>query len=306
MEIRAFTDAVVDAAAELLAARHARERAAEPFLPAVDDFRPHVGRELARERAAGVAAERNGELVGYLIGRLEDDGRAVVDLAGCAVSEPEAVRDLYAALAVNWVAAGSTRHAAMIPVCERDLVDAWFRLAFGCQFMLAVRETAPEQPVDARVEIRPGEPADLPSVAAFDKLLWDHQTDSPSFSGLTVPDLDAFAAEWSDLWDDPELFTHFVAERDGSPVGHAILYRRPTGDLRVPEANIDLAHAATVPGVRGDGVGLALTAHVLAWAHEHGFRSMTTDWRSVNLLSSRFWPRRGWRPTHYRLYRSIP
>ena len=33
---------------------------------------------------------------------------------------------------------------------------------------------------------------------------------------------------------------------------------------------------------------------------------MTTDWRCVNLIASRFWPKRGWRPTHYRLYRAIP
>jgi predicted GNAT family acetyltransferase len=94
-------------------------------------------------------------------------------------------------------------------------------------------------------------------------------------------------------------------ELEGRPCGHAVLYRRPTGDLRIPEDNIDLSHAATFDDVRGSGVGLALTAQILRWAHEQGFRS-TTDWRSVNLLASRFWSRRGWRPTHYRLYRAIP
>jgi GNAT superfamily N-acetyltransferase len=112
--------------------------------------------------------------------------------------------------------------------------------------------------------------------------------------------------DWSDLWDDPELYTHFVAERAGMPVGHVVLYSRPTGDLRVPDDNIDLSHAATLPAARGSGVSLALMGHALTWAHEHGFRSITTDWRSVNLLSSRHWPRRGFRPTFYRLYRALP
>ena len=85
-----------------------------------------------------------------------------------------------------------------------------------------------------------------------------------------------------------------------------VLYRRPEGDLRVPPDNIDLAHAATLDDVRGSGVGLALTAHTLDWARDNGFRSMTTDWRSVNLLSSRFWPRRGFRPQYLRLYRAVP
>ena len=74
----------------------------------------------------------------------------------------------------------------------------------------------------------------------------------------------------------------------------------------MPEQNVDLAHAATDPAVRGSGAGVALTAFVIDWAYEQGFRSITTDWRSVNLLSSRFWPRRRFRPTYLRLYRAIP
>jgi GNAT superfamily N-acetyltransferase len=120
-----------------------------------------------------------------------------------------------------------------------------------------------------------------------------------------VPSRDELREEWHDTWEN-EQFTHFVAERDGRTVGHALLYRRPEGDLRVPPGNIDLAHAVTLDDVRGSGVGRALTAHVLAWAHEHGFRTMTTDWRSSNLLSSRFWPRREFRPQYLRLTRIVP
>ena len=51
---------------------------------------------------------------------------------------------------------------------------------------------------------------------------------------------------------------------------------------------------------------MALTEHALGWAHEHGYEAMITDWRMTNLLASRFWPRRGFRETFLRLYRSIP
>ena len=115
-----------------------------------------------------------------------------------------------------------------------------------------------------------------------------------------------FEQEWSTLWDEPEFPFHAVAELDGRVVGHILLYHRPTGDLRVPENSIDLAHAATLEDVRGAGVGLALTAHAINWAHENGYRSITTDWRSPNLEASRFWPRRGWRPTFYRMFRAVP
>jgi GNAT superfamily N-acetyltransferase len=311
IEVVPLGDEHLDAAAALLADRHARHREAEPLLPDVADFRAQIERDLDHEGASGVIALRGHDVVAYLVGRLEDDPavedrRGFVDFAGCAASEPEAVRDLYAALAVRWVAAGCPRHVATVPATDEPLIDAWLRLAFGVQFMWAVRETAAMKPVGADVEIRDGTPEDLDHVAAFDRGLMDLQAGSPSFSGIDVPDLEQFREEWSDLWDDAELFRHFVAERDGRVVGHAILYSRPTGDLRVPDSNIDLAHAFTVANARGTGVGLALVGHVLTWAREQGYSSMTTDWRSVNLLSSRYWPRRGFRPQYFRLYRRVP
>ena len=51
--------------------------------------------------------------------------------------------------------------------------------------------------------------------------------------------------------------------------------------------------------------GLALTQASFAWARERGYEAMVTDWRATNLLSSRFWPRRGFRPTFLRLHRLV-
>jgi GNAT superfamily N-acetyltransferase len=294
LEIHPWSEEFRGDAARLLAARHARERAAEPLLPEVEDFAAHV------PDGDGAVATRGGEAVAYLIASVGEE-RAEVGLGGVAASEPEAVRDLYAYLAVGW----PPRHQALVPVSERELVDAFFRLAHGLQFMLAVRETEAVAPVDFGGSIRLSTPDDLAAVADFDRILWTVLEASPSFSGRDIEAQD-FEGEWANLWNEPEFPLHVVAERDGGVVGHALLYDRPTGDLRVPPRNVDLGHAATLPDVRGTGVGLALTAHVLNWAHEQGYRSMTTDWRSVNLVASRFWPKRGWRPTHYRLYRAIP
>jgi GNAT superfamily N-acetyltransferase len=313
IEVLPLEDDQLQAAAALLGDRHRRHREAEPLLPKVDDFDAQLERDLEPEGAAGVVAIRGDDVVAYLVGRLEPDShlgdlRAVVDFAGCAAAEGEAetIRDLYAALAARWVAAGANRHLALIPATDEALMDSWLRLAFGVQFVFAVRETEAMKPVRANVKIRPGAPDDLELVARLDRGLYEHQAQSPSFSGLKIPTDDEFRTEWSDLWDDPELFTHFVAERDGTAIGHIVLYRRPTGDLRVPEDNIDISHAATLPTARRTGVSLALTGHALTWAREHGFRSMTADWRSVNLLASRHWPRIGFRPTYYRLYRAVP
>ena len=313
IEIEPLEDDYLAAAAELLANRYGRQRESERLLPGVSDFRAQIEGELGQEGAAGVVSVGEDGVVAYLIGRVEEDPllgdrRGIVGFAGCAAAagEAEAVRDLYSALAARWIAAGATRHLALIPASDEGLMDPWLRLAFGVQYIWAIRETAAIKPVVADVKIRRGTPDDLELVARLDRSLYEHQAGSPSFSGLAIPGDEEFRADWGDLWDDPELYIHFVAERGRLPVGHLVLYRRPTGDLRVPDDNIDLAHAATLPAARRSGVSLALTGHALTWAHEQGFRSMTTDWRSVNLLSSRHWPRLGFRPTYYRLYRALP
>ncbi|MDX6399465.1 MAG: hypothetical protein QOF27_71, partial [Gaiellaceae bacterium] len=154
LQIHPLSEEHLDAAAELLAARHERHRRAEPLLPAVADFRAQIEDELGRDGAAGaVAVSTSGRVEGYLVGRTTPDD-CVVGFAGCAASDPELVRDLYAELSADWVAAGLTRHRAYIPASDAALVDAWFRLAFGVQFTYAVRETAPEAAVDAGAELR--------------------------------------------------------------------------------------------------------------------------------------------------------
>jgi GNAT superfamily N-acetyltransferase len=229
----------------------------------------------------------------------------MVGIGGQALEgDAERLRDLYAAAAGEWVDAGHQRHAAFVPISEPELLDAWFRLSFGASGALAMRETAPEEQFDAGVTIRPGTVSDLRAAAELDRAMTESMVPSPSFSASRVPAEEASENEWRATWND-EQFVHFVAERDGRVVGHILLYRRPP-DLRVPANSIDLAAASVAPDARGTGVGRALTAHVLAWAHEHGFRTMTTDWRSSNLLSSRFWPRREFRPQYLRLTRIVP
>jgi GNAT superfamily N-acetyltransferase len=295
LEIHPFSDDFRDAAAALLADRHRRHRSAEPLLADVEDFAAQIPAE------PGAVATRGGTVVAYVVAKVGEQ-RAEVGLAGSAAAEPEALRDVYAHLAGDW----PSHHQVLVPASDAALIDPWFRVTFGCQFMTAVREVEALDAVDFGGTIRPSTPADLPSVAGFDRLLWTHQTAPPSFSGLTVGSSEEFEAEWSELWIEEEFPFHRVAELDGRVVGHVLLFDRPRGDLRVPEQNIDLAHVATLEEVRGKGVGLALTAAAFTWAHEQGYRSMTTDWRSNNLLSSRFWPARGFRPTFLRLYRTVP
>ena len=279
LDIVEFADEHLDAAAELLAERHARHRLAEPLLPEDVDFRAQIESEWRDEEASGVFASRGGEAVGYLFGRPQKTGWLTVGIGGQALrGDAEQARDLYATAARAWVDAGHTAHAVFVP--------------------------ASEEPFDAGVTIRPSTPDDLDVSARLDRELSESMVPSPSFSSMRLQSEEEYLDDWRDTWDEPH-FTHFVAERDGVVVGHTLLYKRPA-DLRVPADSIDLANVATFPDARGGGVGRALFAHVLGWAHENGYPTMVTDWRMTNLLASRFWPRRGFRETFLRLYRSVP
>src|ERR671936_1267270 len=67
VEIVPFSEEHLDAAAELLAVRHARHREAEPLLPELAEPRAAVEREWHQEEAAGAFASRGAEPVAYLV-----------------------------------------------------------------------------------------------------------------------------------------------------------------------------------------------------------------------------------------------
>jgi GNAT superfamily N-acetyltransferase len=293
LEIHPLSELRAEAAA-LLGGRFARQRAAESLLPEVDDFEAHLPVD-------GHVATRGGDAVAYLAGAVDGDMARWL-FAGHAAREPEALRDLFEAQAGEL---GVSRFMLTVPASEPELVDVWFRLAFGCQAVWAVREVEPEAAIEFGGVIRPASRADVEALIELDQLLFTHQAVTPSFSGLVPANREVLRTELDEMWDD-DTYVPFVAETDAGVVGTLGLYRRPEGDLRVPSNNIDLAFAATRGEVRGSGVGRALTAFAFSWAHEHGFNSMTVDWRSVNLLSSRFWPRRGFRSQYLRLYRAVP
>ena len=303
LEVVPFAEEHLDAAAELLAARHARHREAEPLLPRDVDVRAELEREWRQEGASGVFA---GDA--YLLAAPQKYPTGTwmrVGVAGQAIEgDPERIRDVYAAAAQRWVDAGHTKHSVFAPSYDRALVDAWFRLSFGASATLALRETDREAPFDAGVEIRRGTPDDFGESARLDREMSAAMQPSPSFSDMPLQSVEEIETEWRED-EDQDSYELFIAERDGRVVGHIVLYRRPP-DLRVPRNGIDLAAASTEPEARGTGVGRALTAHVIRWADEHGYPVMTTDWRMTNLWASRFWPKRGFRVAFLRLYRSIP
>jgi ribosomal protein S18 acetylase RimI-like enzyme len=312
LEIQPFADEHLEAAATLLAERHRAHRQAEPLLPDVFDFRPHVEEAWGEEDASGFVAFADGEPAGYLLGAPRakgwGKGNVWVGLAGHAVREPELVRDLYAAAADSWVERDLRRHYALVPATDHALVDAWFRLSFGAQHAQGIRAVPEADGGDSDFTVRRASADDAEIAARLDLLLPDFQTRSPVFGGGTPPGLEELIADYAeDIDHDHEGV--LLVEKDGRTVGlltvgdvsHSGMH---TGLAR-PERAAILGLATTLPDVRGSGAGLALTNACFAWAREHDYGTIVVDWRETNLRASRFWPRRGFRRTFLRLYRAI-
>jgi len=317
LELHGFDPGFVDDAAALLVRRHAAHRAVEPSLPAAYE-REEVARSaieaLLEAGGSGAVATSNGSTVGYMLGNRRADAawgaNAWVESAGHAVAEPEAVRDLYGLAAARWVEEGLNAHYAVVPASDGTVVDAWFRAGFGLQHVHAIRETprARLTVVPPGVVIRRSTRDDIDVLAELDLSLPAHQALSPVFSTAPMPSLEDARAEWDEDFDNP-AFATFVGEVDGHVVGSAVgcsveLSRLHTGIAR-PDGAAHLGFAAVLPEARGSGVGTALGATVLDWAAGEGYTAVTTDWRETNLLSSRSWPKLGFRPTFYRLFRGI-
>ena len=300
-----FGDEHVAGAASLLSARHARHRAGEPLLAPLEDAEGELA--ALREAGGGWAAVQRGAVLAYLLGDVRDSGpwgRHVWIAGGAhASADPEVARDLYATAAEAWAGEGAYLHLAVVPALPPDL-EPWTQLGFGHMHVYALRPSGGEPfTVPDGVVLRDGTREDLERTGALQTLIWEHQQRTPSYTGLPVPDRSRLRAEWDGTLDDPGCI-YVVAERDGEIVAHSVLYPSDP-DLAYPAGSLYMGATATVPEARGTGLGFAITAEVLDRARDAGYDVVATNWRTTNLEASRFWPRRGWRPTFVRMYRQL-
>jgi len=318
IDLRPFTSADLPTAGRLLASRHTCHRQQEPLLsPRYED--PATAEDALTQiwnldDASGSVAESGGNVIGFLLGAPKENrttwGPNIwVEAAGHAVVEPETVRDLYGHAAGTWVQQGRTAHYVVVPSHDQAVVEAWFRVGFGQQHMHAVRAVGPTPPSTASsVTIRSARRTDIPVLALLDRALSVHQALSPVFSSAHPPSLEEAVAEWEAEIDNP-AFVNFVAERDGVVIGSAIGCSIDQSSMHVglsrPDRAGHLAFAAVLPEHRGLGAGRALGNAVLGWASQHAYPCVVTDWRVTNLLSSRTWPRLGFRDTFVRLHRVV-
>ncbi|MDX1416407.1 MAG: GNAT family N-acetyltransferase [Candidatus Promineifilaceae bacterium] len=322
MKIVPFEDEMLPQAAGLLAQQQKRCRISLPELPARFEEREAALEAVSalwdKKHREGFAALVGEQMVAYLIGdRVVENaswGRSGwMRPAGCAYdvgAGVEVVRDLYAALGERWVDQGIFIHVAQVLTADPALVQAWHSLSFGIEQVHGLLNlearggSRPELPHG--LSIRRARPGDGPVLRAFADVIWRVQVRAPVW-GVMIPEAAGeTAAAWADMVQDDEALV-WIAFRQDEAVGVQAFWPADLDDrqLYIPEGCVHLSVAGTKPETRGEGIGSVMTRFTLAEVRQMGFQYCEADWRSTNLLASRFWPRRGFRPAVYRLSRRV-
>ena len=261
--------------------------------------------ELVEGEQTGAEAMLAGRRVGHLLGRLDEapsrGKHAWVGLGDHALADgesPDLYADLYAVAGEPWVRRGHLTHIVEVPPND-DVLRVWFALGFGREQVYASAPARSEEPAAPEsFSIRQAVPEDVERALDVADAITRHQMGPPVWSGLPLPTREEMRPGWAEFLAE-EGAVILLAERDGDVLGFAATH---------PGDEPGVAHlpvAATRADLRGVGVGHALAEHALHRAHADGYRTVELDWRSTNLLASRFWLRRGFVATHYRLRRDV-
>jgi ribosomal protein S18 acetylase RimI-like enzyme len=262
-------------------------------------------RPLTEGEKTGVEARRDGARVAHMVGQLGEApsrGRHVwVGLTDHSLAEGEdtsVLADVYAAAGAPWVADGYLTHIVEVPA-DDGLLQLFFALGFGQE---QVHATAPSRaqapPAPAGFSVRQAGAGDIELLLDVVGTLGEHQAGAPVWTGLPVPQREDMREDWEEFLSEHGAVI-LVAERDGVPLGYVGSYPADAPDV------LHVGVAGTRPEFRGEGIGVALVEHALHRAHQDGYAAVELDWRATNLLASRFWPKRGFAPTHYRLRRDV-
>ena len=321
VEIVDFKVEMLAEAARLLAHRHARDRGAYPALP--ERFQdPAQALELVeavwkKQGAAGAAAVRRGELIGYLIGDVVTEApwerSGWVRLAGCALAPGESLEilpDVYAKVGARWVDHGCFAHFAMISTADPAWVEAWFRLSFGVEqvhALLSLTEDPSRQaPTPKGVEIRRAGPGDAEALGRLSTIIGSELVREPVWAARLPESLAQTRAGWAELPADPEAVVWLGFEAGQAVASQGYYPAASSVDpLLAPQDCLHLTVAAALDEARGRGIGQALAREAFAWARKSGQRYCHTDFRSANRSASRFLSRQGFHAVAYRLVRRI-
>lgn len=316
MNIRPFVHRDISSAADLLTTRLRRENVDESVYRG-PGLETGIDRLWKRPFTSGVLAIENGRPRAYLLGVPRFDqliGRSVwIYSAGYGYTDAfdaDLFKELYAEASREWLSLGCFDHFVMVPAADRTLLEVWNDLGFARQQVYGLRELSEADmqigtdPLE--MVIRRGTMSDGEEIANFANLTANELAASPAYAPHPREFLVDRPQSYAEAAVDETVMV-WLAEQAGRMLGLQIYYPSTPEpeDIHVPGQCVELAVGVTLPGVRRQGVTRRIAAHAFADLYQRDFRYLMSDWRSATLSASRTWPRLGFRPHYYRLYRRI-
>lgn len=257
-----------------------------------------------RRSGLSVAAQRDGELVGFLAatppGTLGEPLAKIRPEQHSATSQDrrDIYRSLYGALSGQLVAIGAFEHMITVAAAQSDVLQHFFELGFGVDQIKGRRPLTRIADESADVTVRPARAEDIGALIELAMEVTLFHAEPPMFRPA-FGDFGAIRASYLSALEDDRQFL-VVAEFEGRSVG----MMQAVPDTRYRNtATIGLA--GVTPSARLRGVGRALLAAVVGWAGRHGYEACAVEWTSPNPVSDRFWRGHGFDPVHCKLVRRL-
>lgn len=323
MKLIPFKREYLPEAARLLSERHLIERKFFPGLSAkFENYRFSLKVLDAiwnKNYTEGIAAFRAGKLIGYIIGHVNTEsiyfGRHTwVDYAGLALERtenPEFYRYLYAKLAEKWIEYGCFNHFVVIPAGNSQVIDSWLKAGFAYQqvhglYDLSKLKLNNNNDNDNNIKIRLATYSDIEDIMRISSLTLKYQTKAPVWAIGLPEEIEELEEGYAELIEDDDSDL-WLAFKDNKLVGFQCFRKLKTDETNMmfPESSIEIVAAGTIAEKRNQGIGSFLTEKGLTHAKKNGIKYCITDWRITNLLSSKYWPQKGFLPFAYRLTRKV-
>lgn len=295
-------------AATLVAREQATARVGRSQLPIAYTDPKHCLGELEALLAdgyIGVAASTDHGCAGLMCGRTTAS-LGFVPAHGIAVDpdlkDPTTiVAGLFAELAPMLLRQGATRFT--IDHIDLDpLGAALHHTGFGGGSVFAIQPARPSTTAPD-ISVRIGTSDDLDAIAALSQIEYAHRSTPPIYAPPLPRTLTQARAEHHRLLDEGAI--HFVASDGERDIGLLTVEFVSPSPRLFPDTQPYIGPTATRPSARGHGVGAALVAAALDWAHHHGHATVAVDYDSPNPLSRPFWIGLGFRTVGYRSHRTI-
>ncbi len=311
LEITPLQDKHLEDAAALVTASYRALRERVPSLPSrYEDVNSILLplRDLAGQ-APGVAAMREGQLAGFLLGMVLPEfrgkrGAYSPEWANAARAEDsrEIYREMYAHLSARWVADKCFTHVITLLAHDRETIDAWHWLGFGLTAIDAIRDLTPVQGTSADIQVHRAGLEDIEQAMVLSQALQRHLATAPIF---LVPE-ETLEKEFHEQWLANSDNVLWLAYRGGEVVACMGLEpSNPTACYIIrDERTTSITSAFTTESERGKGIGTALLNHSLDWARTVGYQRCAVDFEPQNISAARFWLRH-FQPVCYSLIRHV-